>query len=286
MVHKEGVYLERMSNTLRNQFWSLLNSYLLAFSPASNFKVNSQEVLLGTLGTNYLKIPASVPINTLQEIRDYLRYYLHSCEWYKAYELIEYIYGNLLHNIYDKKRFAQSLNILLKRNSSIYCFLGECGRFIPIGNITDKEELEEILSSEECPVTVNAHLRKAVEYLANKPIPQLKDSIKETIIIIEEICDLLIDVIPVLNRNLTKEQINGYKEIYHAMEAFVKMNQYIRTTHNINHPLLNKNPVSFEDARYTFVSCTSFSNYIFKRIRELGIKISIVSETSPKTVNM
>ena len=145
---------------------------------------------------------------------------------------------------------------------------------MPVGSDSDREELEEVIASEDCPRAIRSRIASAMCHLDTKPVPELGDSVKDSVGAIEEVCNLLIDRAPGSNSGLSPDQLACLTEMQRGAEAFLKLHQCSRVARKVSHPLLDQPDVTLDDARTFFTSCVSFINHLLKRTREMEITMS------------
>ena len=193
--------------------------------------------------------------------------------WYRKLDLIEltikYLYEldtNYNRSISIFYLFVDLLNSEFKRLNFAYRIVNT-----EIVEITSDEEIVAVESSmQNSPQNIRTHLKKALELYAQRPNGDYQNSIKESISAVEAYC-----------RKITKEKtlgealnkINGEGLIIPQIlkVAFEKL--YAYTNHpdtGIRHALMDKTgsytPAS-EEAWFMLVSCSSFINYLNKKLK-------------------
>lgn len=198
-----------------------------------------------------------------------LREFMTTCEWYRIYELIEYILKN--YNWHKKSDFIDVLNIKLEEEKTAYRIVSD-----EVALLTDEQEikeLEEVLTKAESVFFgVYTHLKSALHFFSERTNPDYRNSIKESISAVESICKIIVgsekaDLRTALNR-LEKKGI----KIHAAMKTgYEKLYSYTSDEKGIRHALIDFSNASYEDAKYMLVSCTSFINYLIVKADKAGI---------------
>ncbi len=154
------------------------------------------------------------------------------------------------------------INSLFEKEYVGYRFVGD-----KITKITDKSETEEI-NEALCSryKEVNNHLKKALEMLSDRKKPDYENSIKESILAVEAMCEIITETkgkSSELSRTLEKLEDNGV--IIHGAlkDAFKKLFGYTNDANGIRHAGDIGGPSStFEEAKFMLVSCCAFINYL------------------------
>lgn len=194
--------------------------------------------------------------------------------WYRKLDLVEftikYLYAQE-NNIYDRRHFVSTsfinqLNHEFERLNFAYRVVGT-----EIVEITSKEELTAVESSmQESPKNIKIHLNNALELYAQRPVGDYRNSIKESISAVEAFCR------EITGENTLGDALNKLKntglEIPTILKvAFEKLYAYTNQPDTgIRHALMDKDGTytpAAEEALFMLVSCSSFINYLNKKIR-------------------
>lgn len=139
-------------------------------------------------------------------------------------------------------------------------------RFIDgyIVQITDKVELDEIVEACNNPYDgARSHMKKAVQFLADRETKDYKNCIKEAISAVESICQIITG-----NNKATLgdalKVIAKKGDLHSALkEGFSKLYGYTSDQGGIRHAEgLFESNVTFNEAKYMLVSCSAFVNYL------------------------
>ena len=193
--------------------------------------------------------------------------------WYRKLDLIEftiqYLYAN--DTKYDRRMyvfhsFVNQLNYEFKRLNFAYRVVNT-----EIVEITSEEELVTVESSmRSSPLNIRMHLNKALELYAQRPIGDYRNSIKESISAIEVYCRKITGE-KTLGEALNKINGKGLVIPQILKIAFEKLYAYTNQPNTgIRHALMDESgtytPAS-EEALFMLVSCSSFINYLNKKLK-------------------
>ena len=192
--------------------------------------------------------------------------------WYKKLDLVEFTIKYLYaldtkrdRRMYVFHSFVKHLNYEFKRLNFGYRVLNT-----EIVEITSEEEIKTIESAtHDSPNNIRAHLNKALELYAQRPIGDYRNSIKESISAVEAYCR------EKTGKNTLGEALNEFKKTGIAfppvlIDAFIKLYAYTNQPDTgIRHALMDNDTdyePGAEEALFMLVSCSSFINYLNKKI--------------------
>ncbi|MGK9121094.1 AbiJ-NTD4 domain-containing protein [Olivibacter jilunii] len=245
---------------LKNRLWNVVDSVLERLSSSSNVYFFYEGVW-----KDFFVIPSKVmPRYTDGTIygngcREYLYEWFYDCQWYEIYDFLEYLVNSKEYKF--KEAFIDECNEALRLELSSYRIVGST-----VVKITSSEEIESIedaINSTDKQKSVNPHLQAALEFLSDRKKPDYRNSIKESISAVEALCKLLAnDDKATLGKALAKieKNYNLHSSLKSALSALYG---YTSDAGGIRHALLEEGgEVTFEDAKFMFVVCTAFINYL------------------------
>jgi len=245
------IQLDSINDLLRNSLWNVLAIYIWE---RKYFLSTDIYTFSKMLWFEYFKIPIDSRPNDGRQILYDIRKYFFSCEWFEVYDLIEYIIS------YEKNgKIIESLNEILEKEFAGYRIIND--KFSKISSKEEFEILTEVLNDDRF-LTVNLHISRALELLSDRKIPDYRNSIKESISAVENICKIITN-----NDTATLGEALKYlekkKELHPALkEGFSKLYGYTNDADGIRHSLLEVTKLNSADAKYFLISCTSFINYL------------------------
>lgn len=193
--------------------------------------------------------------------------------WYKKLDLVEftikYLYAlDTKHDrrMYVFRSFVKQLNYEFERLNFAYRIVNT-----EIVEITSKEELVAVESSmHDSPSNIRMHLNKALELYAQRPLGDYNNSIKESISAVEAYCREITGQ-KTLGEALNKLKDNGLIIPPILKVAFEKLYAYTNQPDTgIRHALMDEDGIytpASEEALFMLVSCSSFINYLNKKIK-------------------
>lgn len=256
----EQLELNSMSDALRVTLWNLLATNLDGYWRRT----------LRIIYFHVVKKPVDDSREEDWECQVQFREEFFSCEWYMAYDIVEYIakhYATIRRctDYDDETRFIRTLNVLLQREFSAYRIVG--GELTPITNAEEISSIEAALGSPSRFGGAKEHIRKALSLLAKKPNPDYENSIKESISAVESICKVLSgSESGGIEKALSELEKNAY--IHPAMKsAFCKLYGYTSDEEGIRHAILEGQNVGFAEAQFMLVICSAFINFVIEKSR-------------------
>lgn len=199
----------------------------------------------------------------------HIRAFCKNCEWYQLYDLIEFISDN----ISDDNWYAsleKNLNLVLERENSAYRLIRK-----QIVEITDIHEITSIQSALDDSISpTRTHLTKSLEFLSDRENPDYRNSIKEAISAIESDMKWITG-----NQSATLSDGIKFLKQQHPIrptfeQALTKLYAYTSNANGIRHALSEEGEnVGFAEAKFMFVLCTSFHNYLMALIAENKITL-------------
>ena len=266
-----------MDDGLRNQLWNTLVTFYWNYDPYQSQRFGNywsgNEVVrefVIEVWTNYLK-------NRLDKLGEYwndvfteLEEDYFNCEWNEVFEFIEFTLNNFKLNKSLKNKFIRECNHTLEKEFSAYRIVG--GKFIMITSKQEIEEVEKAIDDTRGPV--QKHLERALELLSDKKNPDPRNCIKESISAVEAICQKITGkknatLGDALNIIRDKQQIELPTPL---RDAFNKLYGYTSSKEGIRHALSDKSTLTSDDARFMFVSCSSFVNYLTAKSLKTDIR--------------
>lgn len=190
-------------------------------------------------------------------------------EWYIILDLVEfvvkYIFKNSTSsNIYYLKNFVNDLNSEFARLNFAYRIVDQ-----EIVEITSEEEILAVETALAVSgATVSHHLNEALKLISQRPNPDCRNSIKESISAVEAFCREKTGE-NTLGRALDKLESNGI--VIHKMlkDAIEKLYAYTNQKDTgIRHALMEndgKYIPSSDEAIFMLVSASAFINYLKKK---------------------
>ena len=213
------------------------------------------KTLCERLWFSHFKKPLDTLGNDWPKIFSGLRKHFFECEWYELYDFVEFIANNYPYS--GHKEFIVACNATLEKEVSAYRFVNGL-----ITRITDETEIAEIdRALEGAQDPVRTHLRRALELLSNRESPDYRNSIKESISAVESLVATVVGEKGTLGQLLKKlEEGIGLHPALKA--AFGSLYGYTSDQDGIRHAILESRDLTFEDAKFFLVVCSTFVNFV------------------------
>jgi hypothetical protein len=263
---QSAMQTEGMNDALRNSIWNFISEPM-----TFTYDGVTWTRLLSVLADEFFKLPIeTVPKHDSDLGRKWLRKHYDRLEWYEVYNLLEYTvaWAELFTvGAYTAEKQALHANRTLERELSGYRFLNGC-ELAPITNKVEIESIEEAISGSEHAGLdgVRTHLETALTLLSQKPKPDYRNSIKESISAVESTAKLVSGV-PGGGLDAALEALRKQTTIHPALkQGFVKLYGYTSDADGIRHSLLEAaSNAGFDEAKYMLVVCSAFTNYLISK---------------------
>lgn len=187
-------------------------------------------------------------------------------EWYTKFDLIEFSIRFLRNSTPQNDRhyasivanFIKLLNSTFKRLDYAYRIVDD-----QIVEITDQEEIAAIEEAVRQTSAVKTHLSEALKLMSNRPAPDYRNSIKESISAVEALCREITSE-STLGPALKSLEKNGVVIPRFLLTGIEKLYVYTNDPNTgIRHALMDDKEVpGFEEAKFMLVACSAFVNYI------------------------
>lgn len=263
---RELLQIENIDEILENKLW---NNILTDFIEKTNdystsYQESEREVFSKVIWEEFFKrkideIPSysNGGIYT-NGVIEYIRDWFIEAEWFEKYDLIEFL-SELDNRV--NLGFTDKVNLTLKRELAGYTIINN--NIVQITSEQEIESIEDAVKNTFIYKSVEAHLKRALELLSNREKPDFRNSIKESISAVEAYCVILTnDPKATLGKALTK--IEKEMKLHSGLKsAFSSLYGYTSDSGGIRHSLLEDDvEITFEDAKFMLVSCSSFINYL------------------------
>jgi len=266
---REQFQTENIDNTTRNRLWNVLTViYWDSIEKKLSYRSSESKNFFRELYDKFFKLPVdNLSSKWIYEL-DKIRKFFFKCPWHIIYDFFEFIYKNFPNYYEANSRFKESLNAVLKEEKCAYRLIG-----VKIVEITSEKEIIEIEEAFESPNPIKIHLESALEKLADRELPDYRNSIKESISAVETICRMITGD-PKATLGQALKIIENKINIHPALKiAFDKLYGYTSDEDGIRHCLMDESNLDFEDAKFMLVSCSAFINYLKEKASKVKIEL-------------
>ena len=262
------IQFEAMDDELKNRLWNVSSDFYLPREDSRYLFADQSYVLLWR---NFFKFKINDLSNYDSTCYSLILELYEKLSWNKVYDFIEFLANNCptRPSSKDAQSFMKECNIILEEEVSGYRFVSKL--IVPLTSKVEITEIEEVINS---PLnTVKDHFSAALKLFSDKPNPDYRNSIKESISAVESICQIITG-----NSKATLgdalDAIDKQKKITLPASlrlAFDKLYGYASSSDGIRHALSGESNIKHEDARFMLVSCSAFVNYLISKAQEAGI---------------
>ncbi len=274
------VQIESIDENLKNGLWNIYDMYILSkiLIPTS-YGISPATYYNNSLWHLYFKKAIDdIPFH-LQDVKQEIRKYFFSAEWFNVYDFIEFnimlSQDDRIQNYIHGIDLYEHFNSVLETEFSGYRFINQT--LAPITNQEEIHQIEDSLSITNSFTSLKScdtHLTSALQKLSDRLNPDYRNSIKESISAVEAIAKILSNNSKdTLSGALDK--IKGKLKIHPSLErGFKQIYGYTSDTDGIRHALTEEADCDFEDAKFMLVSCSAFVNYLIVKADKAGLVIN------------
>ena len=262
---------ETMDEKLKNDIWNAItkhfldlvydSSWLDKYSLSKLAECVNHPYIIDLYENFFYEKTTNVMNISLQKVKEKISNKFDNFQWYKVYDMIEYVVG-VIHN---KTAFRKDINNRLERNNSAYRLVKN-----DIVKIVNPAEINAINNATNTKYKeVNTHIEKAIHIFSNKTKPDYENVIKESITAVEAICSSFVGKTKSLSDALVFLEKKGIK-IHPALnEGFKKLYSYTSDAKGVRHAgNLGGKDSTFEEAKFMLIACSAFINYLIDITRD------------------
>lgn len=265
------LHVDDMPRALKNSLWNLL---LRTLFPRSTMEFH--PLVTRHAATHFFRIAVDTLPVDCDEQADWFksRFYNKYSAWWDIYNLIEFLadgcgQANVMHWL-EREEFVSAANKVLESEMSGYRFVN--GVLAPITSGEELESIQQAVSEAQQRGFngVRQHLATAVSLLSQKPKPDYRNSIKESISAVEA-----------LAKRITGESGGGLRKALHRLDetahfhkafttGLLNLYGYTSDEDGIRHPILDESTVRVDEAKYMLVTCSAVVNFIIAKAAQAG----------------
>ena len=261
-VVRDSVQKDEMDDALRHGLWNALHVCIWEQIKYNHYNqsFNSSNVygLFQLYWHNLFKWPLDNLPGYLDDAHRRIREHFFKCEWYEAYDFIEFTAQNCPEEL--TKEFIDFCNHILEKELSAYRFVGS-----QLTDITSVEELESIESAIDSTTKYSGarkHIQTALALLSDRKSPDFRNSAKESISAVESLC-VAVSGDSKATLGAALNSIENKHKLHPAFKkALSSLYGYTSDGNGIRHAILEESTVSYSDAKFMLVACSAFVNYV------------------------
>lgn len=256
------IQIDSIDVELKNRIWNTLDEIYIARYIASDSRVKNTE--WKRIFHGFFKIETHVLSDELMFVaRQKIKTLYDELEWYKVYSLIEFLLQNSIEDAY-KEDFINQMNVDLESEMSGFRIIDNF-----VTNITNEQELEEVRRALTHVERISEHIKAALGHYSNRPLPDYRNSIKESISAVESACQMINGSKETLGDALKKLKKSGFKLPEALANGFNSIYGYTNSSDGIRHAMMELPNLSEEDARFMLVACSAFTNYLIVKYEKI-----------------
>jgi len=112
---------------------------------------------------------------------------------------------------------------------------------------------------------VQQHLNQSLKLMSDRPNPDYRNSIKESISAVESICKIVTQDEKTTLGQALKIIENKYGLHEALKKSLSQLYGYTSDADGIRHAMLEESNLSYIDAKFMLVACTNFINYLIEK---------------------
>lgn len=263
-----SIQIGTMNAALRNSIWNFILKVI-------DRRSIDTIVSMVSIGDRFFKFPRhQIPSAVVFECTEWLWNAYLALEWHGVYNLLEFVVENseeLSGERVIRKACERSANNLLAREVSGYRFIQ--GVLSPISDKSEVETINEVMATAKTVGLngVRVHIETAVRLLGQKPEPDYRNSIKESISAVESAVKGISGV-GGGGLDAALGELEKHTEIHPALQkGFRNLYGYSSDEKGIRHALIEEAKIGFDEAKFMLVACSAAANFLIAKANEGGI---------------
>lgn len=262
------IQVEQMDDELKNSIWNFLHNLFSEDELWHSYAVRvAQDFRKSRLD--------EVPTYNVR-CMEWMKNYFFALPWNRIYELLEYTVANVEsffpNGVIQKATVEIYANVVLKTELSGYRFIS--GVLLPISNTQEMDEISNAVQTTQRIGLDGAyqHLQSAINLLGQKPDPDYRNSVKESILSIESIARVIAEEKSTGLRDALAKLSNILGIHGSLKEGFLKLYGYTSDQGGIRHSFTEQDQeVGMDEAKYMLVSCSAFANYLISKAQKANL---------------
>jgi AbiJ N-terminal domain 4 len=258
------IQLRGLDAALRNSLWNICRSYWFEELYAESLRDDHLLYQMAELlQRDFYKQPIDdLPSEASKFVRSQLEFFQEGI-WHDVLELVEFLGDAFRADTPAQQKFRQDINNALELEKSGFRFVG--GKLALLTNEIEMQEVEQALGGGDRFASVAVHVKRALELYSQKPQPDYRNSIKESISAVESAAKIITNLPGATLGDAIKE-IDKRHSLHSAFkEGISKLYGYTSDQGGIRHSLTEAGNIDESNARFMLVSCSAFANYLVSR---------------------
>jgi hypothetical protein len=202
-----------------------------------------------------------------------LREYLMNADWYEVYNLAEYVIMDdyFSHSSNGMKgNMIETLNLVFAKEMSAYRIIGNF-----ITPVSENSEVDSINDALDLSLSLGIdgarqHLVTSLSLLGRKPVPDYRNSIKESISAVESTLAWM-NLEKSSNFDKDIDKLIKSVPVHPALRSgFSKLYAWTSDSDGVRHGMMDDPTVGFAEAKFMLVSCSAFIYFLVEKARQVG----------------
>lgn len=263
---QEVIQKDFIDDALRNRLWNCF--YLIVFSNKLYERNQYGDTSRSDLGHlfisywhGYFKSPLDNMPDRLLDAIDKIKKYFFECEWYEIYDFIEFTINYMPDEL--QIPFISACNMTLEKELSAYRIVDKL--LVEVTSSTEIESINEALENSKAITGAHAHLKSAINFMADRNSPDFRNSIKESISAVESTAQTLTKN-PKATLGQALKELEEKHNLHEALKrSLTSLYGYTSDADGIRHAMMEESNLTLTDAKFMLVSCTAFINYLIEK---------------------
>jgi hypothetical protein len=250
-----------MSAHLRMALWNVLHTFLFEDGVDSKWW---RDVLVMIYVRLHMRLDqlSYAPVNERVVLSNW--WFSERRQWFELYDLVDFVVPALSRYRRDADDVPAVFNRALESEGSPYRFIG--GALTEITDPAEVGAIEEAQRAGDDFAGARTHINRALELLGQRPNPDYRNSISESISAVESTLKALTGLEHADLARALREFSNLYPIHAALFRGLDSLYGYTSNEHGIRHALLEGNAdVGFAEAKFMVVACAAFMNFLITK---------------------
>ena len=269
--------VESMDDALRNSLWNEITERV--DGQYGEWLATSQF-----LAKYFFKLPVDSLPKADAYARNWVRDKFFGASWHQVYDMLEFLvthidtilrpvttgpYGGRYED--QRHQLTRATNHILERELSGYRFIG--GILSPVTDPVEVSAIDAAANhvSHDRLLAPSTHIRAALALLGQKPAPDYRNSIKESISAVESAVNSLAGT----NGggvSRAMDLLSSKVEIHSALKSAIKqLYGFTSDADGIRHAIMDQSKLGYAEAKFMLVACAAFVNFVLEKARDGGL---------------
>ncbi len=257
--------LEEMPDSLRAGLWDCASLWF--FKNVGVYDIIGQltgyapefDAISHYIWFNHFKRPTDERPRDPVAARNVIKDVFLKGKFYEVYDLLEFLAKMPPEVMDNASAICAPCNQVFERERAAFRFVETS--LVPITDKVQREALEESIAG-SASSAVRTHMRRAAELYSQRPQPDYRNSIKESISAVEAAVRFVTGEKSVGVSKPLRQVADKYYIHPALRDGFEKLYAFTSDAEGIRHSLLEEENLTQSDARYMLVSCSAFANYL------------------------